>query len=173
MSDTIDRQTAIDALHDEIVRRRIDEDTNDDGTLDEFDTEVILRQLPSSQLPIKDKCCFCPHCDNCDVNDDGTLSAQPERKTGDCIYRQDAIDAIDEIESEVADGYGFQYEKWREYFTELPPAQTESISEEYAKAVRNWLVNYQVKCAELQGRYTPYEVLGWIVSDWRKDNGIW
>ena len=47
------------------------------------------------------------------------------------------------------------------------------ISEEYARAVRNWLVNYQVKCADLAGRYTPYEVLGWIVSDWRKENGIW
>ena len=56
---------------------------------------------------------------------------------------------------------------------QLPSAQPEPISEEYAKAVRNWLVNYQVKCAELQGRYTPYEVLGWIVSDWRKENGIW
>ena len=54
----------------------------------------------------------------------------------------------------------------------LPPAQ-QNLSEEYAKAVRNWLVNYQIKCAELKGRYTPYEVLGWIVSDWRKENGIW
>lgn len=48
-----------------------------------------------------------------------------------------------------------------------------NISEEFAKAVRSWLVNYQVKCAELEGRYTPYEILGWIVSDWRKENGIW
>lgn len=55
----------------------------------------------------------------------------------------------------------------------LPSAQQETISEDYAKAVRNWLVHYQVKCAELQGRYTPYEVLGWVVSDWRKENEIW
>ena len=47
--DLISRQAAIKALHDEIVRRRIDEDTNDDGTLDEFDTEAILRRLPSAQ----------------------------------------------------------------------------------------------------------------------------
>lgn len=47
--DCISRQAAIKALHDEIVRRRIDEDTNDDGTLDEFDTEAILRRLPSAQ----------------------------------------------------------------------------------------------------------------------------
>lgn len=60
----------------------------------------------------------------------------------------------------------------RDKIKELPPAQ-QNLSEEYAKAVRNWLVNYQIKCAELKGRYTPYEVLGWIVSDWRKENGIW
>ena len=53
----------------------------------------------------------------------------------------------------------------------LPPAQ-QNLSEEYAKAVRNWLVNYQIKCAELMGRYTPYEILGWIVNDWRRENGI-
>ena len=47
--DVISRNAAIKALHDEIVRRRIDEDTNDDGTLDEFDTEEILRRLPSAQ----------------------------------------------------------------------------------------------------------------------------
>ena len=49
MDDLISRQAAIVALHDEIVRRRISEDTNDDGALDEFDTEAILRRLPSAQ----------------------------------------------------------------------------------------------------------------------------
>lgn len=39
------------------------------------------------------------------------------------ISRQAAIKAIDEIESEVVDGDGFQYEKWRQYFCELPSAQ--------------------------------------------------
>ena len=47
------------------------------------------------------------------------------------------------------------------------------LTEEYAKAVRSWLVGYQVKCADLKGRYTPYEVLGWIVADWRHENEIW
>ena len=41
----------------------------------------------------------------------------------DLISRQAAIDAIDEISREVDDGYGFDYEKWREYFCELPSAQ--------------------------------------------------
>lgn len=41
----------------------------------------------------------------------------------DLISRQVIIDAIDEIESEVEDGDGFQYEKWRQYFCELPSAE--------------------------------------------------
>ena len=45
----------------------------------------------------------------------------------DMISRQIVINAIDTIESEVADGEGFQYEKWREYFHDLPPAQPEII----------------------------------------------
>lgn len=43
----------------------------------------------------------------------------------DCISRRVAIEAIDDIESEVADGFGFQYEKWREYFCELPAVQSD------------------------------------------------
>ena len=43
----------------------------------------------------------------------------------DLIDRQAAIDALDEIEAEVADGYGYQYAKWREYFVEMPSAQPE------------------------------------------------
>ena len=45
----------------------------------------------------------------------------------DLISRQAAIDAIDDIESEVADGFGFQYEKWRKHFAELPPTQPEIV----------------------------------------------
>ena len=41
----------------------------------------------------------------------------------DTISRAKAIDAIDEIESEIAEGFGFDYEKWRKYFCDLPPAQ--------------------------------------------------
>ena len=43
----------------------------------------------------------------------------------DTISRQAAIDAIDEIESEIADGLGFEYEKWRKFFCDLPPAHEE------------------------------------------------
>lgn len=55
----------------------------------------------------------------------------------DLISRQAAIDAIDDIESEVADGDGFQYAKWREYFCDLPSAQP--IREDYAEMKREFL----------------------------------
>lgn len=48
MDDTISRRAAIKVLHDEIIKRRIYGDVND-GMLDEFDTESILRALPSAQ----------------------------------------------------------------------------------------------------------------------------
>lgn len=54
----------------------------------------------------------------------------------DTISRQAAIDAIDEIESEVADGDGFQYDKWRRHFCDLPSAEPESC--EYWDAESNY-----------------------------------
>ena len=46
---TIYLEDAINALHKEIVKRRISEDVNDDGVLEEFDTESILRRLQPAQ----------------------------------------------------------------------------------------------------------------------------
>ena len=37
----------------------------------------------------------------------------------DLIKRQTILDAIDEIETEIANGLGFQYEKWKSYFSEI------------------------------------------------------
>lgn len=64
--DLIERQAAIDALTHKW-----------DGMVTSvFD---VINSLPSTQpeLPIKEKCCYCPHCTNCDVNDDLTIN-QPE-----------------------------------------------------------------------------------------------
>ena len=47
--------------------------------------------------------------------------------SSDTISRQAAIEALDEIEAEVADGYGYQYAKWREYFVEMQSAQPDII----------------------------------------------
>ena len=49
------------------------------------------------------------------------------------IYRQDVLDALDEIESEVADGDGFQYEKWRKHFCEMPSARSDHIADDNKK----------------------------------------
>ena len=49
-------------------------------------------------------------------------------------------------------------------------AQPEPLSDAYMKAVWTWLLNYQIKAAELKGRYTPYEVLSWVANDWRKEH---
>lgn len=48
MDDTISRQAAIKALNTEIIKRRLLDDVND-GMLDEFDTESILKALPPAQ----------------------------------------------------------------------------------------------------------------------------
>ena len=50
------------------------------------------------------------------------------------------------------------------------PQKELAVEKEYAEAVKTWLVQYQVKTTELRGRYTPYEVLGWVVNDWRREN---
>lgn len=52
---------------------------------------------------------------------------------------------------------------------EVPPAQP-NLYEAYSKAVFTWLMDYQIRAAELKGRYTPYEVLSWVINDWRKEN---
>lgn len=45
----------------------------------------LLEQESTATLPIKDKCAFCPHCTNCDVNDDLSIKQTEnvvERKKG-------------------------------------------------------------------------------------------
>lgn len=54
----------------------------------------------------------------------------------------------------------------------LPSAQPEPSPQKYARAVWTWLLNYQIKAAELKGVYSPYEVLSWVTNDWRKENGL-
>lgn len=51
-----------------------------------------------------------------------------------------------------------------------PSAQPAPLSDAYTKAVWTWLLDYQIKAAELKGRYTPYEVLSWVANDWRKEH---
>lgn len=39
-------------------------------------------------------------------------------------------------------------------------------------AVSSWLINYQLKTADLKGGYTPYEVLSWVINDWRRTHRL-
>lgn len=41
----------------------------------------------------------------------------------DLINRRAALEALDEINAEIEDGDGFDFEKWRKYFCDLPSAQ--------------------------------------------------
>lgn len=58
------------------------------------------------------------------------------------ISRQAAIDAIDEIESEVADGDGFQYEKWRQFFCDLPSAELQPTCNKIATSCNQLATDY-------------------------------
>ena len=58
----------------------------------------------------------------------------------------------------------------RNIIEDLPSVQPGPLSDAYTKAVWTWLLEYQIKAAELKGRYTPYEVLSWVANDWRKEH---
>lgn len=84
----------------------------------------------------------------------------------DTIFRQAAINIVYEIDTFQA-GWRFNA---MEQIKALPSAQPEPISDAYMKAVWTWLLDYQIKAAELKGKYTPYEVLSWVANDWRKEH---
>jgi hypothetical protein len=99
------------------------------------------------------------------------LKAQLTEKdtTSDCISRQWLMECVNE-------GWiKFDTEKDENRFIHLvrdiaPSVQPEPLSDAYMKAVWTWLLDYQIKAAELKGRYTPYEVLSWVANDWRKEH---
>ena len=84
----------------------------------------------------------------------------------DTISRQAAIDAVN---AHYDDEY-FNFYTVMDILKQLPSAQPEPLSDAYTKAVWTWLLEYQIKAAELKGRYTPYEVLSWVANDWRKEH---
>jgi len=102
----------------------------------------------------------------------------------DVIYRQQAIDALEKVAELFPwrvpgnrDTYDRYNEAWNDAIgraeieiEELPSAQPEPLSDAYMNAVWTWLIDYQIKAAELKGRYTPYEVLSWVANDWRKEH---
>lgn len=85
----------------------------------------------------------------------------------DLISRQAALDALKRAEALTK---AFGYHNVIETISDLPSVQPEPLSDAYMKAVWTWLLDYQIKAAELKGRYTPYEVLSWVANDWRKEH---
>ena len=94
------------------------------------------------------------------------------------IYKQDAVDALKaaywdkNIQSAKDDPCVVDaMTNWAiRQIKALPSIPQEPLSDAYARAVLTWLIDYQIKAAELKGRYTPYEVLSWVINDWRKEN---
>lgn len=84
----------------------------------------------------------------------------------DLISRQAAIETVKKhyrgFDNDLLEVIAYEMER-------LPSAQL-NLSEAYSKAVFTWLMGYQIRAAELKGRYTPYEVLSWVVNDWRKEH---
>ena len=101
----------------------------------------------------------------------------------DLISRQAALDAMETWDKFGCDPDGklvrydddkhyipyVHYEDMVHAIKHLPSAQS-NLSEAYSKAVFTWLRDYQIRAAELKGRYTPYEVLSWVANDWRKEH---
>ena len=84
----------------------------------------------------------------------------------DCISRKAAIEAVGSM---LRRKFGIGGDLAEITLSGLPPAQP-NLSEAYSKAVFTWLMDYQIRAAELKGRYTPYEVLSWVINDWRKEH---
>ena len=78
---------------------------------------------------------------------------------------------IDAMPTVKAEGHDFIEKTCLMTKLELLPSAQPNLSEAYSKAVFTWLMDYQIRAAELKGRYTPYEVLSWVINDWRKENG--
>jgi len=102
---------------------------------------------------------------------------QQATKASDCVNRRDAIkllaNALWSTPNELYTSFNC-YENCekvvKEAFHWLPSAEPEPLSDAYMKAVWTWLLDYQIKVAELEGIYTPYEVLSWVANDWRKEH---
>lgn len=132
MSDLIDRQAALEAIlncSDIFVN-------NKPVMIDKVDAQEALMEVPTAEieLPIKQKCTICPHCDNCDVNDDGTIESM-----SDLIDRQAVIDALEKWFNGVfgikeSDGTATIFKRIRE----LPPKEPKKGKWELKEDILSW-----------------------------------
>ncbi len=72
----------------------------------------------------------------------------------DLIDRGIVLDALDKIEEEVADGYGYMYEKWRKYIAEMP---TQINAESTQDLISRQAVIDLLKQMRKDGEMVPWE----------------
>ena len=101
-----------------------------------------------------------------------TVSIGKEDRMSELIDRQAAIDALKNRWKKTRnyEGIGDDIAEECELYLKQVPSAQPNLSEAYSKAVFTWLMDYQIRAAELKGRYTPYEVLSWVINDWRKEH---
>lgn len=79
----------------------------------------------------------------------------------DLISRQAVLDAIEEIESEVVDGDGFQYEKWRHFFCELPSVNLQPTCNQLATdKISQFIDGLERGFADIRERFIDDSVCG-------------
>ena len=120
MAEYINKADIIKLINDSML------DLSDSDDLNVMLTEV--KELPTVTINDHSKEIIVTNCNHLADPSKMVSSSWPHENGKDIIYRQDAIEAIDDIETEVADGFGFQYEKWRKHFADLPSAQPEIIA---------------------------------------------
>lgn len=105
-------------------------------------------------------------------------SSEELKNSNDCISRKSLLEKSrplaereDDFNDEFYSGYSYGAGAVVSLIEQEPSAQPEPLSDAYMNAVWTWLLDYQIKAAELKGRYTPYEVLSWVANDWRKEHG--
>lgn len=93
MSDLISRNSVIESIKE--CAQAVHDNHEWDMEQGYLNAIEIIEEEPSLMvLPIKDKCCICPHCSNCDVNDDGEISSAEPTLYGYDIKRIELIARI-------------------------------------------------------------------------------
>ena len=75
-------------------------------TDESFEAINMAIEALKHQMCIKEKCAYCPHCENCNIDDDST-SCSEKPNGSDLIRRQDAVNELDDLLGE----------SWTEYET--------------------------------------------------------
>ena len=60
-----------------------------------------------------------------------------------------------------------RYPSW--YTEKIKEIDGVNLLDAFANATEIWLRDYQNRTASLKGKYTPYEVISWVINDWRKE----